>query len=108
MIDPRLQPGTDEPEQPVTQWEGEPPIAGSANCSAWGVLWRSQCQLDGVTAHLIHRNLLPAIFKTRKQAVDFTEKEYGYIRQRPDLKSEPHGWRMPKPVRVTITPNVSS
>ena len=83
-------------------------LLAATACSAWGVLWRSECRLDGVSSHLIHRNLLPAIFKTRKQAVDFIEKEYGYIRQRPDLKSEPHGWRMPKPVRVTITPNVQS
>ena len=61
--------------------------------------------MDGETRHIIHRGLLPAIFKTRKQTVDFIEKEYGYIRTRPDLKSEPHGWRIPKPARVTITPN---
>ena len=77
----------------------------SANCSAWAALWQSECKLDGKTQHIIHRNLLPALFKTRKQARAYIEQEYGYLRSRPDLQSEPHGWRMPKAIRVTITPN---
>lgn len=78
---------------------------GAAPCSAWAAIWRSANKMDGETRHIIHRGLLPAIFKTRKQTVEFIEKEYGYIRHRTDLKREPHGWRIPKPVRVTITPN---
>ena len=85
-----------------------PTLLAAAPCSAWAAIWRSANKMDGETRHIIHRGLLPAIFKTRKQTVDFIEKEYGYIRTRPDLKSEPHGWRIPKPVRVTITPNDQS
>lgn len=74
-------------------------------CSAWAALWQSENKMDGKTRYIIYRNLLPALFKTRKQARDYIEKEYSYIRNRPDLKAEPHGWRMPKAIRVTITPN---
>jgi hypothetical protein len=76
-----------------------------ATCSAWAAIWHSKNKLDGETHHIIHHNLLPAMFKTRKQTLAFIEKEYGYIRHRRDLQTEPHGWRMPKPMRVTITPN---
>lgn len=34
MIDNRLQPGTDEPEMPVTQFASESLVAGSPPCSA--------------------------------------------------------------------------
>lgn len=74
-------------------------------CSAWAALWQSENKLNGKKRYIIHRDLLPALFKTRKQARDYIEKRYGYIRSRPDLQSEPHGWRMPKAIRVTITPN---
>lgn len=69
---------------------------------AWAALWRSKNKLDGTTTYIIYSRLLPALFISKKQAQRFIESEYGYIRNRPDLKKEPHGWRMPKAVRVTI------
>jgi hypothetical protein len=70
--------------------------------SLWGAKWISDCRLDGHCEHLLYENLLPALFKTRREARAFIEKKYGYIRHRPDLRREPHGWRMPQPVRVTV------
>jgi len=72
---------------------------------AWGALWRSHNNTDGIREHLLHENLLPVLFKTRAQARRFIAEKYGYIKQRDDLRREPHGWRMPIAVRVVVTPN---
>jgi hypothetical protein len=68
----------------------------------WGVLWHSRNALDGDRQHLMHG----AIFETRREARAYIEAEYGYIRTRSDLRREPHGWHMPKAVRVSITTEV--
>jgi hypothetical protein len=47
-------------------------------------------------------NLTPALFLTRREAIEYARKEYGYIATRKDLRRPPHNWRMPKPVRVRI------
>ena len=69
----------------------------------WGLLWRSKNKLNGITEHLIYRNCVPLIFRTRKQAREWADTHYGYIRNRPDLRREPHGWRLPKPVKIEIS-----
>ena len=81
---------------------------------AWAIKWRSENRLDGKTEHLMglwpdysrlanvsgyHR----AVFRTRQQARDFNNKHNGYIRNRPDLQREPHGWKMPIVVKVSVT-----
>lgn len=71
----------------------------------WSALWHSENRLDGVTEHLLYENLLPALFVTRRECRTWINARWGYIKTRPDLRAEPHGWRLPKPVRVTITPN---
>lgn len=58
--------------------------------------------MDGVRTHLIYKDRLPVLFRTRRAAREFIESDYGYIRERSYLKAEPHGWRMPIPVRVAI------
>ena len=80
-----------------------PPVS----CSAWGVLWHSCNRLDGLREYLCRNETthLPALFLTRAEARAFITDTYGYIRHRADLRREPHGWRLPRPVRVTITPN---
>ncbi len=54
--------------------------------------------LEGVADHPSQTQL----FKTRAEARAFIQK-YAYIRKRPDLRKQPHGWRMPQPVKVTVT-----
>ncbi len=81
---------------------------------SWAIKWHSENKLDGVTEHLM--GLWPdykrssnvsgyykGVFQTRQQARDFNNKHNGYIRNRPDLRAEPHGWRMPKVVKVEVT-----
>ncbi len=73
--------------------------------TAWGVLFRSKNRLDGERAFLVGTTLHPCrtmLFTTRRDAREFIAKEYGYIRERQDLRSEPHGWRMPVPVQVDV------
>jgi hypothetical protein len=70
----------------------------------WSVLWRSRNQLDGDTQRLMHG----VVFNTRREARAYVSQKYGYIRHRPDLRRDPHGWRMPKVVRVIITMEVAA
>lgn len=64
----------------------------------WGALWR-----DKERTHLLNdENCLPVLFLTRAKTRAYIEREYGYIRGRRDLRSAPHHWRMPVPVRVEI------
>jgi len=72
-------------------------------CSAWAALFRTVNKLEGARCSITHHYCIPALFRTRKEASIFIEKEYGFIRRRKDLQDEPHGWIMPIPVRVNIT-----
>jgi hypothetical protein len=73
--------------------------------SAWAALWRSKNKIDGFTTHLIYSGGRLAIFKTRRLAREFITREYGYITARPDLQAEPHGWKLPTAVKVTVKLN---
>lgn len=70
--------------------------------SVWGVLWRSKNSLDGTTEHIMCDGGLPKLFRTRKQARQWIDAEYGYIMRRPDLRAKQHGWRLPLAVRVVV------
>ena len=72
----------------------------------WGALWRSNSYLDGgMRTHIINGpDCLPVLFRSRRDARAYIEKTYGYIRTRRDLREQPHGWRLPIPVRVEIRP----
>lgn len=74
----------------------------------WAPLWCKTNQLDGHVEYLClwHPHLrlgFPTIFRTRLECREFIQKEYSYIKHRPDLRREPHCWRMPKPVKIDIT-----
>lgn len=80
----------------------------SSSYNAWGILWRSDNTLDGKVERLIattapHGNVL---FHTRQEARAHIRQHYGYIAERPDLQSEPHGWRMPVAQKVRVTVEV--
>ena len=69
----------------------------------WGVLWRSSNTLDGKREYFLYdadRGPGPVMFRSRSEARAYRDKEYGYIRKRIDLKLEPHGWKLPRVVRV--------
>lgn len=64
--------------------------------TGWALKWRSKNRLAGKTEYLF------GDFKTRAEARQHRDKEFGYIRHRPDLRCEPHGWKLPAVVRVRI------
>lgn len=68
----------------------------------WCALWRSECKLDGKSEHIIRVNLVPVIFKTKRQCKAWIDEHYRYIKIRKDLRGEPHGWRLPKPVKIVV------
>jgi hypothetical protein len=67
----------------------------------WAIQWRSRTRLDGVQTRFQWSNEI-RLFRTRREARAFIDMEYSYIRNRPDLRTEPHGWRMPRAVRVIV------
>jgi hypothetical protein len=82
----------------------------------WAIQWRSENKLDGKREFFMGRytsRMVPipeefagcpiVLFETRRQAQKFIDDNYGYIREREDLRTEPHGWKMPIPVRVKVT-----
>jgi hypothetical protein len=73
--------------------------------TAWAILWRSDNLLDGESEYFLGMTDHPcrkALFNTRAEARTFITKHFGYLRDRRDLRDEPHGWKMPVPMRVKI------
>jgi hypothetical protein len=71
---------------------------------AWAILMRSENKLDGYRQHFDGTTNHPCrrrLFETRKEAREFIKQHYAYFK-RPDLRAEPHGWKMPLPVRVKV------
>lgn len=73
---------------------------GLVYLNMWGLEWYSKNTLNGITRHLIFDACLPKLFITRQEARHFAKEKYGYIKVRKDLRNEPHGWRVPRPVKV--------
>ena len=48
-------------------------------------------------------NLWAALWWQRGSIDGDIEENYGYIKTRPNLRQYPYGWRLPKPIKVTIT-----
>ncbi len=72
---------------------------------AWGILWRQHSPLDGYREFLIgdpHTPTRRLLFSIRQAARAACEARYGYIRERNDLRAEPHGWKMPTVAKVRI------
>ena len=69
----------------------------------WAVKWRSRNRINGENSHLICDPIgIVKLFKTRLEARAYAQLKYGYIKLRPDLQREPHGWRFPTAVTVEV------
>ena len=68
----------------------------------WAAEWYSKSKLDGEKQHLIYNDGVVLLFKSKKKCSEYIKDRYGYISKRKDLRAEPHGWRMPQPVKVTV------
>lgn len=68
----------------------------------WAVQFRSDNRLDGRTRRIIWKAGEPLLFFTRAAARAWVKEHLDYIGKRPDLRREPHGWKVPRVVRVTV------
>ena len=68
----------------------------------WAAQWHSHNKLDGDTKRICYEDGFPKLFHTRRECRDYIKKKYGYIAERPDLRTEPHGWLMPQAIKVVI------
>ena len=70
---------------------------------AWALKWDTTNALDGRRTYFCGEGgTIPALFKTKAQATKYARETWGYLNKRPDLRAEPHCWRIPKAVRVRI------
>lgn len=67
----------------------------------YAIFWHSKNFLHGEKISLIYNNGIPLIFRTRKEAREYADKNYGYIKVRKDLREAPFGFRMPKIVKFS-------
>ena len=72
----------------------------------WGAEWHSKNGTDGECRHIMYERGMPVVFGTRAEARHWITMKYGYIRHREDLRKEPHGWRVPRPVRIEVSAKV--
>ena len=72
--------------------------------SLWGLLWLIGNKKDGYKEELVreYNGRMAKVFPTRKEALAWYKEHYGYLNTRPVFKSQPHGWRVARPVRVTV------
>jgi len=72
----------------------------------WAVLWRQKGSIDGDIERIQWGyggdRQAPYLFRTKKDCAVFIKERYGYIAKRKDLREYPHGWRMPKPIKVRV------
>jgi hypothetical protein len=71
-------------------------VKGGPHPKRWALRW------IGNETHIMWHDCKPLLFQTRREARDYAVSEYGYIREREDLREPPHNWRMPRPVRVDV------
>lgn len=69
----------------------------------WGIKWVAGNRLDGYGEFFIGATNGWQVFSTRAEARSFRDEKYGYIKDRPDLKAEPFGWKLPRVVKVIIS-----
>lgn len=67
----------------------------------WAIEWHSVNKLNGDQRMLLGG--IDGLFKTRQAARAHIEEQWGFLRDRPDLHAEPHGWKMPRAVKVRVT-----
>lgn len=70
----------------------------------WAVKWHSRNRLDGLTEHFVWTKggNAPLLFRSRREARAHIREKWGYIATRADLRTEPHGWRLPRAVKVRV------
>lgn len=60
----------------------------------WGVKWNG---------NIMWHKGEPLFFHKRKEARIYIDANYGYIRERADLRRPPFNWKMPKAVKIEVS-----
>ena len=80
--------------------------ASEPDLIAWAVEWHSRNLLDGERRKLCwNQEQGPGeyrLFSTRRRCLSYINETYGYIRDTINLRGEPHGWRLPRAMRVEV------
>ena len=71
--------------------------------TVWALKWISDSKLDGHIERFMGKPMGWKVFRTRAEARAYRDETYGYIKNRPDLKAEPHGWKLPRVVKVVLS-----
>ena len=75
---------------------------------AWAVEGHIRNRSDGDRRDLVwNRTDRFRVFETRRECRAYIEGDWGFLRTRPDLRAEPHGWRIPRAVRVTVNREIA-
>ena len=83
-----------------------------SDLQAWAVEWHNRNQVDGDQRNLVwFHDPGPfdyRLFRTRAECRAWIDRHMGYLRERPDLRREPFGWRIPRAVRVEVNRRCAS
>lgn len=60
----------------------------------WGILWREK-RNEYLTDVLTN-------FRTKAECEKYIHENFGYIKKRDDLRSDPFCWKMPKAIRIIL------
>ena len=71
----------------------------------WAVRWRNVG--FSPSEHILYEDRMPVMFRTRAEARAYIDQKFGYIRTRKDLRTWPHCWRIPQPIRAKVVPDGS-
>ena len=76
----------------------------SHRSTAWAPEWHSRNRLDGDQRYFMCEPKPPYVrlFKTKRACRAWIRETHGYIAKGRDLRTEPHGWFMPKAVKVNV------
>ena len=64
----------------------------------WAIRWH---EADG-PQYFMWNGVQPYLFRTRREAREAINEEWGYVKYRADLRAPPCNWRMPRPVKVSV------
>ena len=81
--------------------------SGAEEFTCWAVVQIRDNKTDGYRENFARcrnaeRQPGPKLFRTRAKARKWRDEIFGYIRNRPDLKAEPHGWRLPQVRKICV------
>ena len=75
----------------------------SKSMTRWVAIFRSWNADGSLYEHVIFDDCTPRLFGTRREAREWIEEKYGYIKVRRDLRVAPNRWRFPRTAKAVIS-----